>query len=229
MAPFARLRDDGSQRLPPRVPAARCVRARRAAALGALPGGGDPLGGLPSPLRRPRHDRGSLGMLAPADGEHAEIRVIDGRTYVSPVADAAPRAGVACCRSASRRRWSCGSSSCPSRTRSGRRESSTAPSPRPAAPWRSCHQSPWHVPIRWFVLFDDERALAGRGRVRADATPYRTTTRRAMRRAEHAVRCLRRSDLGPISELIVDLHQWLVGIRSGVAVGARLRRRSATS
>jgi hypothetical protein len=30
-----------------------------------------------------------------------------------------------------------------------------------------------------------------------------------MRRAEHAIPVLRRSDLGPISELLVDLHGWL--------------------
>ena len=30
-----------------------------------------------------------------------------------------------------------------------------------------------------------------------------------MRRAENAIPALRRSELGPISELIVDLHQWM--------------------
>ena len=34
---------------------------------------------------------------------------------------------------------------------------------------------------------------------------------------------LRRSDLGPISDLILDLHQWMARVRSGVAPGARLR------
>ena len=80
---------------------------------------------------------------------------------------------------------------------------------RPRTPISFVHQSPWHVPIRWFVLFDDaERRLHedehGRLRLR-----YRTTARRAMRRAEDAVPALRRSDLGPISELILDLHQWM--------------------
>jgi hypothetical protein len=55
---------------------------------------------------------------------------------------------------------------------------------------------------------EDERWLGedslGRWRLR-----YRTTVRRAMRRAEQAVVPLRRSDLGPISDLIVDLHQWM--------------------
>ncbi len=38
---------------------------------------------------RPRYaDRptvGSLGMLAPSGGEHAEVRVVEGRTYLSPL------------------------------------------------------------------------------------------------------------------------------------------------
>ncbi|HYY08674.1 MAG TPA: hypothetical protein VFA25_08735, partial [Actinomycetota bacterium] len=71
------------------------------------------------------------------------------------------------------------------------------------------HQSPWHVPIRWFVLFTDaERTLAedefGRLRLR-----YRTTARRALRRAGQAIPTLRRSDLGPISDLLMDLHEWI--------------------
>jgi hypothetical protein len=71
------------------------------------------------------------------------------------------------------------------------------------------HQSPWHAPIRWFALFsDDERWLGddewGRLRLR-----YRTTVRKAMRRAEQAVPILRKSELGPIGELILDLHQWM--------------------
>jgi hypothetical protein len=81
-----------------------------------------------------------------------------------------------------------------------------------------CHQSPWHVPIRWFVLFRDEdreivEDVHGRWRLR-----YRTTTRRAIRRAEQAIGPLRRSDLGPIGDLIVDLHQWMVQFDPGSVV-----------
>ncbi len=39
------------------------------------------------PGRRQRyldHSQDGLGLIAPADGEHAEVRVVDGRTYVSP-------------------------------------------------------------------------------------------------------------------------------------------------
>jgi hypothetical protein len=69
-------------------------------------------------------------------------------------------------------------------------------------------QSPWHVPVRWFVLFDEEerRLLETDGRHRLS---YLTTTRKAIRRAERAVPILRHTELGPIADLIVDLHQWL--------------------
>lgn len=69
-------------------------------------------------------------------------------------------------------------------------------------------QSPWHVPVRWFVLFgDDERRLVdvdGRARL-----SYLTTTRRAARRVEETVPVLRHTELGPIADLLVELHQWL--------------------
>ena len=69
-------------------------------------------------------------------------------------------------------------------------------------------QSPWHVPVRWFALFGDgERRLeeeAGRHRLR-----YVTTVRKATRRAERAIPGLRRTDLGPVADMIVELYEWL--------------------
>jgi hypothetical protein len=68
--------------------------------------------------------------------------------------------------------------------------------------------SPWHVPVRWFVLFEDhERRLlehAGHHRL-----SYLTMARRALARAEEVVPTLRRTELGPIADLVVDLHQWI--------------------
>jgi hypothetical protein len=164
-----------------------------------------------------RPGAGALGMMSPADGEHAEVRVVDGRTYVSPWRV--------------RLRVLTAIASFPTSpdleladdyvTRKDRRRAQRQlvrfrrrdPRVQPFA-----HVAAWHVPIRWFVLFrDDDRALEedrfGRVRLR-----YTTTIRRAMRRAEQAIPVLRRSELGPISELILDLHQWLATFDPGSLV-----------
>ena len=77
-------------------------------------------------------------------------------------------------------------------------------------PWQlsTIMHSPWHVPVRWFVLFDDDerRLLEIEGRHRLS---YLTTTRKALRRAEDAVPVLRQSELGPIGDLVLEMHQWL--------------------
>src|SRR4029453_9314129 len=40
---------------------------------------------VPGTRRRYRAPpQGGLGLIAPVDGEHAEVRVVDGRTFVSP-------------------------------------------------------------------------------------------------------------------------------------------------
>jgi hypothetical protein len=160
------------------------------------------------PARYVDRSREGLGVIVPAQDEHAEVRVVDGRTYLSPwrmrmrvLAAAVAFREVKPVELADRflskkdaRR------AARELTRLRRRD------PQAVA---FCHESPWHVPIRWFVLFqDDERWLGedehGRLRLR-----YRTTARRALRRAGQAIPVLRRSDLGPISELLLDLHEWI--------------------
>ena len=149
-----------------------------------------------------------LGIIAPAEGEHAEIRVIDGRTYVSPwrmhlrvlaalLSFATTKPLELSDRFVTKQEAK----------RAGRQLSKLRRrDPRAVA---FVHQSPWHVPIRWFVLFDDGERWLGEDELGRTRLRYRTTARRAMRRAERAVPVLRRTDLGPISELILDLHQWL--------------------
>jgi hypothetical protein len=161
---------------------------------------------------RPRYaDRvtgSGLGLLAPAGREEAEVRVVDGRTFISPqrLRLRVLEAIVDFRMSEPMELWDL---IVPKKeARRARRQLSRHRRRDPHV--RSfVHQSPWHVPIRWFALFrDDERRLGedelGRLRLR-----YRTTTRRAMRRAEDAIPALRRSDLGPIGELLLDLHQWM--------------------
>ena len=151
---------------------------------------------------------GSLGLLAPSHDEHAEIRVVDGRTFVSPqrLRMRVLAAMLSFREAQSLELWEQFVPKKEARraardlARFRRRDPSAVP---------FCHQSPWHVPIRWFVLFRDEERRLARDEMGGLRLHYRTTTRRAIRRAEQAVVPLRRSDLGPISDLIVDLHQWM--------------------
>ena len=150
----------------------------------------------------------SLGLLAPSGREEAEVRVIEGRTFISPqrlrlrVLEAIVESGG----SEPIELWD---RIVPKgEARKARRQLARHRRRDPHAQ-SFVHQSPWHVPIRWFVLFkDEERRLIDdeRGRLRLR---YLTSSRRAMRRAGDAIPVLRRSDLGPIGELVVDLHQWI--------------------
>ncbi len=73
-----------------------------------------------------------------------------------------------------------------------------------------CHQSPWHVPIRWFVLIREEERWLGEDEFGRLRLRYRTTTRRAMRRAEHAAGAA--APVGPRAHQRPDRrtsHQWL--------------------
>jgi hypothetical protein len=149
-----------------------------------------------------------LGLLVPVGGEHAEFRVVGGRTFVSP---ARIRMRVLAAMLAFREAepfdlWDRFVSKKDAKRASRELARHRRRDPQAVA---FAHLSPWHVPIRWFTLFkDDERLLGpdGDGRIRL---AYRTTTRRAMRRAEWAIPVLRRSDLGPIGELLVELYRWM--------------------
>ncbi|MEX2974861.1 hypothetical protein [Streptomyces sp. C184] len=76
-----------------------------------------------------------------------------------------------------------------------------------ARPW--IRGATWHVPVRWFVLFDDgEREYA-----KSDQAPvmrYRTPMVQARRRVARALRTLRDAlEEGPLIEGLVDVGRWL--------------------
>ncbi|TXC98076.1 hypothetical protein [Streptomyces sp. ISID311] len=76
-----------------------------------------------------------------------------------------------------------------------------------ARPW--IRGATWHVPVRWFVLFDDgEREYA-----KSDEAPvmrYRTPMVQARRRVARALRTLRDAlEEGPLIEGLVDVGRWL--------------------
>lgn len=79
-------------------------------------------------------------------------------------------------------------------------------------------ESHWHVPVRWFVLFEDadrhiEELPEGGFRLH-----YWTQLADARARAERAGRALAAADMGEISSVVQDLEEWLSRFDAGAAV-----------
>jgi hypothetical protein len=170
-------------------------------------------GGAPPVARPVYRDEASekqphVGLLASAEGEYADIRLIDDTYYVCPwrtrlriltgilsVRESAPpeMADSFVPESEARR-------AARELARLKRRDPTVAP---------SILQSPWHVPVRWFILVDDsERRL-----VESPSGEFRlyywTRISAARKRAERALQVLRRSELSPIAEPVRELAEWL--------------------
>ena len=162
---------------------------------------------------RPRYaDRTTgpgVGLLAPAGREEAEVRLIDGRTFLSP-ARMRLRVLEAISEFQGSEPMELDMIVPKKEARRARRQLARHRRRDPHVQ-NFVHQSPWHVPIRWFALFRDDERRLGEDEHGVLRLRYRTTTRRAMRRAEDVIPVLRRSDLGPIGELLLDLHQWMAG------------------
>jgi hypothetical protein len=161
------------------------------------------------PVYREQHTvpEGRLGLLSPAGGDHADVLFEDGSSYVCPWRNKLrvlasllslrestdPQMVDALVTEAEARR------AARELARLRRRASGAVP---------FMLQSPWHVPTRWFVLFeDDDRRLVEDDdgyRVR-----YRTTAGAARKRVDAALGALRRSELAPLVELVGDLGRWL--------------------
>lgn len=152
------------------------------------------------------HD--GLGVIVPADGEHAEVRVVDGRTYLSPWR---MRMRILAAAVAFRDTRPIELADRFLSKKDGRRAARELNRLRRRDPHAVafCHESSWHVPIRWLLLFEDAERWLGEDEYGRLRLRYRTTVRRALRRAGQAIPVLRRSDLGPISELLLDLHGWI--------------------
>lgn len=161
-----------------------------------------------SPRRYRDHAKGGLGLIAPADGDHADVRVVDGRTYVSPWR---MRMRVLAAGLAFRETRPIELSERFLSKKDAKRVARELRRLRRRDPLAVafCHQSPWHVPIRWFALFVDEERRLGEDEHGQLRLRYRTTARKALRRAGQTIPLLRRSDLGPIGDLLMDLHEWI--------------------
>ncbi|MFG2299722.1 hypothetical protein [Actinacidiphila glaucinigra] len=80
-----------------------------------------------------------------------------------------------------------------------------------ARPW--IRGATWHVPVRWFALFDDserEYEPAGAGESKQPVMRYRTPMVQARRRTARALRVLKDSlEEGPLIDGLVDVGRWL--------------------
>lgn len=150
---------------------------------------------------------GRLGILALAAGDHAEVRVSGGIYYVCPWRTRLRvLASLLSFREASPIELS--DAFVPeAEARRAAKELARMRRRNPLAV-SFIMQSPWHVPVRWFVLVEDEerRIVEEDDRHRL---LYLTTARKAMRRAEQVIPILRKADLAPVADLIVELHEWL--------------------
>jgi hypothetical protein len=162
-------------------------------------------------------EEGRIGLLAATEGDHADIRLIEGRYYVCPwrtrlrvlasilsLRESAPReVAEAFVPEAEARR------AARELARMKRRDPAAVP---------CMLQSPWHVPIRWFVLFDEEERRLVERPDGGHRLFYWAPIGAAKRRAERALRALRRSELAPVASLIRDLAEWLGGFGPTAAV-----------
>jgi hypothetical protein len=167
--------------------------------------------GSARPMRRRWSQRvttGKLGLLSPADGEHADIRMIEGRTYLCPWRTRLRvLAGLLSLREADVVELA--DQFVPqAEARRARRELARMRRRDPGA-ISFIHEAAWHVPVRWFILFEDEERRLLQRRDGTWRLRYRTTTGRAMRRAERFTPVLRRAELDPIADMIVELYEWM--------------------
>lgn len=151
--------------------------------------------------------RGRLGLLT-AEDDRADIRLVEGRWYVCPwrtplrvlaslltVRETVPsEMADALVPEAEARR------AARELARLRRRDPKAVP---------AMLQSAWHVPIRWFALFDDsERRLVER-----DGGGFRlyywTALPEARNRARRAMQVLEGGGLDAVAEVIRDLDEWL--------------------
>jgi hypothetical protein len=70
-------------------------------------------------------------------------------------------------------------------------------------------ESPWHVPVRWFVLFSDEERLLSERDDGGYTLSYWTRIDQARQRAQRAAAILERGDLRPVAAMVHEMDDWL--------------------
>jgi hypothetical protein len=151
---------------------------------------------------------GRFGLLWTTGDDLVEVRVIEGRTFVCPrherlrglasvilMREEAPRdvADLLVPEAEAKRAGR-------ELARLRRRDPDTVP---------TILQSPWHVPVRWFVLFEDAERRLVEAPGGAHRLYYWTSARAAGERIDRAIHALRRSDLEPLVPTMRELGRWL--------------------
>lgn len=179
-------------------------------------------GGPPRPPRPVYREQSSnpdahLGLLASDVGEYADVRLIDGSYFVCPwrtrlrilasilsLRETAPAEVVdAFVPEAEARR------AARELARMKRREPTAVP---------AILQSAWHVPVRWFVLVDDDERRLVETPESGHRLYYWTPIASAMARAERGTRVLLRAGMDAVSEVVDDLHEWLTAFHPSAFV-----------
>jgi hypothetical protein len=151
---------------------------------------------------------GSLGLIASNEGDHADIRLVEGRYFVCPWRTRLRvLASILSLRESSP--FEMADAFVPdSEARRAARELARLKRREPTAV-PSMLQSPWHVPIRWFALFDEEERRVVERPEGGHRLFYWTPIGTARRRAEAALEALQRSQLEPVSSMIKEMLEWL--------------------
>lgn len=79
-------------------------------------------------------------------------------------------------------------------------------------------ESPWHVPVRWFVLFEDEERRLGERVDGGYSLSYWTSLPTARERAERAAGVLDHGDLRPVAAMVHEMDDWLSCFEEDAAV-----------
>jgi hypothetical protein len=151
---------------------------------------------------------GNIGYLTPIDVEQAEIRLVGGRYFVCPwetklrvmasilsLREQSPAdlADLLVPEAEARR-------AARELARIRRRHPTAVP---------TMLQSPWHVPVRWFLLVEDGDRRLVESPAGGHRLYYWSPIRQAKERAERAAHALRRSELEALAPLARELSQWL--------------------